>query len=261
MTEEASNTQKQATPVFDPSKPESLVTFLDGEPRLLDLEALVARLGVKNEQRESLEKTLGVLVEAGSLVETRDGRYGVPAKMNLIVGRLTCHEKGFGFVVPREPSQADLYIPRRKLGNALHGDFVVARREGMQRGKTEGRIIRLLKRARTQVVGKFERGPRFGYVVPLDARIGYEVFISEPESNGAKPGQLVCAEITSYPEGNGRRNPEGKVVEVLGDPDDPRIDVDVIIREFDLPHEFPAEVIDEAEKIDTEVCEADIEGR
>lgn len=261
MTEEASNTQKQATPVFDPSKPESLVAFLDGEPRLLDLEALVARLGVKNEQRESLEKSLGVLVEAGSLVETRDGRYGVPAKMNLIVGRLTCHEKGFGFVVPREPSQADLYIPRRKLGNALHGDFVVARREAMHRGKTEGRIIRLLKRARTQVVGKFERGPRFGYVVPLDARIGYEVFIAEPESNGAKPGQLVCAEITSYPEGNGRRNPEGKVVEVLGDPDDPRIDVDVIIREFDLPHEFPAEVIDEAEKIDTEVCEADIEGR
>ena len=69
MTEEASNTQKQATPVFDPSKPESLVAFLDGEPRLLDLEALVARLGVKNEQRESLEKTLGVLVEAGSLVD------------------------------------------------------------------------------------------------------------------------------------------------------------------------------------------------
>ena len=155
MTEEASNTQKQSTPAFNSSTPESLVTFLDGEPRLLDFEALVTRLGVSKEQRKSLEKTLGLLVEAGSLVETRDGRYGVPAKMNLIVGRLTCHEKGFGFVVPRDPSQADLYIPRRKLGNALHGDLVVARREAMQRGKTEGRIIRLLRRARTQVVGKF----------------------------------------------------------------------------------------------------------
>ena len=81
MTEEASNTQKQATPVFDPAKPESLVTFLEREPRLLNFESLITRLEVSKEQRKSLEETLGLLVEAGSLVETRDGRYGVPAKM------------------------------------------------------------------------------------------------------------------------------------------------------------------------------------
>jgi len=261
MTEEASNTRQQDTSAFDLSQPESLVAFLEKEPRPLDLDALVAAVEADKKQRKALEKALGALVGAGSLVETRDGRYGIPAKMNLVIGKLTCHEKGFGFVVPRDPSQADLYIPHRKLGNALHGDVVVARREAERRGKTEGRVIRVLQRARSQVVGTFERGPRFGYVAPLDTRIRYQVFIPEDESGGAKPGQVVCAEITSYPEDHGRRNPEGKIIEVLGDPDDPRIDLDVIIREFNLPHAFPAKVIAEAKKIATEVSEADIEGR
>ena len=261
MTEETSNTQEQEISAFDPKKPETLVAFLEKEPRPAGLDALAAGVNAKKKQSRALKKALGALVEEGTLVETRDGRYGIPAKMNLVVGKLTCHEKGFGFVVPRDRTVADLYIPRRKLGNALHGDTVIARPEATRGGKTEGRVIRMLRRARTQVVGKFEQGSRFGYVVPLDPRIGYQVFVSGPEADGAKPGQLVCAEITSYPEGNGRRNPEGKIIEVLGDPDDPKIDVDVIIREFNLPHAFPDKVIAEADKIATEVSEADIEGR
>ena len=99
MTEEASNTQEQDTSAFDSSQPDTVVAFLAKEPRPLDLDALGAAVDADKKQRKALEKALRGLVEAGSLVETRDGCYGIPAKMNLVVGKLTCHEKGFGFAV------------------------------------------------------------------------------------------------------------------------------------------------------------------
>ncbi len=261
MTEEKSNTAPSATPSFNPSDSDSLVAFLEKAPGPVDLDTLATGLGAADEQRDALKSSLTALAGKGAIIETRDGRFGSPTRMNLVVGRLTCHEKGFGFVIPGDPSQEDLYIPRRKLGNALHGDRVVARRESTRRHKTEGRIIRVLERARTQVVGRFEPGKSFGYVAPLDTRIGYEVYVAPGDAGDAKPGQLVTAEITSYPGGKGRRNPEGKIVEVLGELDDPRLDVEVIIREFGLPHEFPAEVLAEADNIATEVTEDDLEGR
>lgn len=261
MTEEASKTTAAISPSFNPSDPDRLIAFIDKAPGPVDLDTLAAGVGADDSQRGALRSSMAALAEKGDVIETRNGRYGSPAKMNLVVGRLTCHEKGFGFVIPRDPSQEDLYIPRRKLGDAMHGDFVVARREATQHHKTEGRVIRLLRRARSQVVGRFERGKRFGYVVPLDPRIGYEVMVSRKGANDAKPGQLVNVEITSYPEDKGRRSPEGKIIEVLGDPDDARLDIEVIIREFGLAHEFPPEVLAEAEQIGTEVTESDIEGR
>jgi len=261
MTDETSNTVEATTPTFDPGDTNTLLAFLEQASGPVDLDALAAGVGADDKQRSALQASITALAEQGGVVQTHDGRYGSPAKMNLVVGRLTCHEKGFGFVVPRDPAQEDLYIPQRKLGNAMHGDLVVARREATHKHKTEGRIIRMLERARTQVVGKFERSGRSGFVVPLDPRIGYEVAVTKKDSADAEPGQLVCVEITTYPEGKGRRNPKGKVIEVLGDPDDPRLDIEVIIREFGLPHEFPAEVLAEAEQIGTEVTEADLEGR
>ena len=261
MTEEASKTTETISPSFNPSDTDSLIAFLEKAPGPVDLDTLAAAVGAADNQRGALQSAIEGLADKGDVIETRSGRYGSPAKMNLVVGRLTCHEKGFGFVVPRDPSQEDLYVPRRKLGDAMHGDLVVARREATQGHKSEGRVIRVLRRARTHVVGRFERGKRFGYVVPVDSRIGYEVMVSRKGASDAKVGQLVNVEITSYPEDKGRRNPEGKIVEVLGDPDDARLDIEVIIREFGLSHEFPADVLAEAEQIGTEVTESDLAGR
>ncbi len=261
MTEETSSTAQATELSFDPSDNDALIAFLDKAPGPVDLDTLATGLGAEDGQRQALETSLSTLAAKGAVVETRDGRVGLPARMNLVLGRLSCHEKGFGFVIPRDPSQEDLYIPRRKLGDALHGDQVLARRESTRRGRTEGRVIRVLERARTQVVGRFESGNKFGYVKPLDTRIGYEVFVAAGDAGDAASGQLVTAEITRYPEGNGRRSPEGRIVEVLGEPGDPRLDVEVIIREFGLPHEFPAEVLAEADAIPDEVTEEDLEGR
>ena len=262
MTEEPSKTPEVTAPQFDPQDTASIEDFFRKTAvRPMSLANLAGALGLGDGEQPALQKALTRLVEDGRLIETRDKRFGLPEKMNLVVGTLSCNDKGYGFVVPRDPSQRDLYIPRRKLGDAMHGDLVVARREDRRGSRVEGRIIRLLSRARTQVVGVYEKGAHIGYVVPLDRRMLHQVFIPEAEANGAVAGQVVAAEITNFPGGKGRRNPEGRVVEVLGERDDPRIDVEVIIREHGLPHEFPAEVVAEAEKISTEVQEEDLAGR
>jgi len=261
MIEEPTSSPEAPVSSFDPKDSQALVAFFTKAPRPVSFDAMAEELGAAEEQRSTLHGTLTALLDDGTIVETRDGLLGFPGKMNLVVGILQCHEKGFGFVVPRDRTEDDLYIPRRKLGEAMHGDLVVARREATRKHKTEGRVIRTLKRARTQVVGRFEKGEHFGYVVPLDPRIGYQVYVPETHSGEAENDQLVCAEITSYPGRGGRRNPEGKVVEILGDVDDPRLDVEIIIREFNLAHEFPPEVLAEAEGIATEVREEDLEGR
>ena len=210
MTEESINTADTPTPPFNPADTQSLLDFFEkSATRPIKGERIAEKLGIAEAQRADLNDALEALVADGKIVETRGKRYGLPARMNLVVGTLTCHDKGFGFVVPRDPGQADLYIPRHKLGDAMHGDVVVARREPRRGGKTEGRIIRLLRRARTQVVGTFERGRSFAHVVPLDVRVGYQVYVAEGDTGDAKPRQIVCAEITQLSRGSRSSQPGG----------------------------------------------------
>jgi ribonuclease R len=224
----------------------------------LSLEKLAEALELTDSEHARLEELLGELTGTGKVVLTR-GRYGCPEKMNLVVGRLSAHPDGFGFVVP-DGDEPDVFVAGRNLGSALHGDRVVARVEHRRKsGKVEGRVIRVLERARSTVVGKVEVGPKTAWVSPIESRIPYDIQIPLDELGGAESGQLVHVELTEYPDG--KRSPEGKVIEVLGDPTDPNIDVEVVIREFELPHEFPEAVLAEAAKIDVEVKPEQIEGR
>ncbi|MFQ5742142.1 MAG: ribonuclease R [Acidobacteriota bacterium] len=266
MNDDPSNTSlSESTPQHSSDPPldaQLLIDFMrNSAARPLSAQSLQEQMQVTDARRQEFAQFLSSLHQQGLLVQTRDGRYGIPEKMNLVVGRLSCHTDGYGFVVPRgDPDQKDLYVPGRKLGNAMHGDLVIARLEHVRRsGRAEGRIIRILDRCRKQVVGSFVRSQHFGYVVPHDRKLVYDVYIPEAEINGAEPGKVVCASITAYPEGS--RNPEGRIVEVLGDIDDPRIDVEIVIREHELPHEFPDEVVREAEQLATAVREEDLAGR
>jgi ribonuclease R len=256
------NDPSQNTPSVASPDSEKIIRFMrETAARPMSARALAAEMSVPEEQHATLEDSLSTLSQQGVLVQTRDGRYGAPEKMNLVVGRLSTHSDGYGFVIPSAPSeQPDLYIPGRKLGGAIHGDMVVARKERVRSsGKVEGRVIRLLERARQHVVGKFERSKHFGHVTPLNPRLTFDLYIPEAEFNGAEAGKIVHAEITKYPEGT--RNPEGRIVEVLGDAGDPNIDVEIVIREHELRHEFPPEVIEEAAKIPDTVGSDDLEGR
>src|SRR5262245_33636167 len=133
---------------------------------------LLQRLKIPRDERATLKRLLKSLAADGDLIETRGNRYGLPARMNLIVGKITIHPRGFGFVVPERPLedvQGDIYIAGSNLNQAMHGDRVMARIERITDRGAEGRILRILERAATTIVGRFESdGGGHGFVVPFD---------------------------------------------------------------------------------------------
>src|SRR5688572_14848447 len=119
---------------------------------------LLQRLKIPREQRASLNRLLQDLVSSGALIQTRGNRFGLPDRMNLVVGRITTNPRGFGFVVPDRPlevTNGDLFIAGSNLNQAMHGDRVVARLEKVSPRGAEGRILRILERGSTNVVGRF----------------------------------------------------------------------------------------------------------
>ena len=232
----------------------------DGKP--VSVRDLVRRLGLAAEARRELTAILRRLLEDGELVKIRGTRIGLPSRMNLVVGRLTCNPAGFGFVVPesRRPGQSDVYVASANLKEALHGDRVVARVERTTPKGPEGRIIRVLERGLQRIVGRYEKDGRFGgHVVPFDRRVLHELFIPAGEEGGAGAGEMVLAEITRPP--SATRNPMGRVLQVLGVITDPGVDLLVIMAKYGLPDAFPPEVEAEAARVPKEVRPQDVAGR
>jgi ribonuclease R len=224
---------------------------------------MLQRLKLPREQRPTFKKLLADLVESGALVETRGNRFGLPDRMNLVVGRVVTHPRGFGFVVPDRPLEevkGDLYIAGSNLNQAMHGDRVVARIERVADSRAEGRILRVLERGGSTIVGRFDLdGSDVGFVVPFDRRVIMDVQILPGEHQDAKPGDMVVVEITRWP--TPARAPLGRVKEVLGDIDEPGVDNEIIIRKYGIPDAHGEEAIEEARQIGTEVRDKDLRGR
>src|SRR5688572_15301631 len=141
-------------------------------------------------------------------------RFGLPEKMDLIVGRLTTNPGGFGFVVP-EQGDDDIYIAAANLTEAMHGDRVVARIERRTEKGAEGRIIKILERSQSSIVGRFELDAAgLGYLVPFDRRVLTDVHVPTGQWSSAEPGDMVVVEITRWP--SATRGPVGRVIDVLG---------------------------------------------
>ena len=223
---------------------------------------MVRRLDLDIEGRRELKAVLREMIGSGEVVKVRGARVGLPSRMNLVVGRLTCNAAGFGFVVPEKkaPREADVYVSAVNMKEALHGDRVVARIERTTAKGAEGRIIRVLERATQRVVGRFESDGRFGgHVIPFDRRVLHEVFVPAEEAGAAQPGEMVLVEITRPP--TATRNPAGRVLAVLGRLEDKGVDLKVIMAKYALPDAFPEEVENEASTVPTEVGGRDLEGR
>jgi ribonuclease R len=224
---------------------------------------ILQRLKLPRQQRSTFKKLLGDLVESGALVQTRGNRFGLPDRMNLVVGKVVTHPRGFGFVVPDRPLEdvkGDLFIAGSNLNQAMHGDRVVARIERISDNRAEGRILRVLERGSTTVVGRFDQdGSGLGFVVPFDRRLIMDVSIPSGEQVEAKPGDMVVVEITRWP--TAARGPLGRVTEVLGDIDEPGVDNEIIIRKYGIPDAHSEEAVEEARRIGTSVREADLQGR
>ena len=159
-----------------------------------------------------------------------------------------------------EGEGTDVFIGSRKMGGAMHGDTVVARVEGMKPGgRREGSIIRVVKRARSTVVGRFEWGRGFGLVIPSDERVLDQIIIPPKDAKGVQEGQIVSAEITRWPDRT--MSAAGKILEVLGDPDDPDVESEVILRKYGLTNAFPHAVMAEVKSVPSEVATAETSGR
>ncbi len=225
---------------------QELLEFMKGEERPLLLKEILRQLGLKNEEKQETKELLRDLVREGKIVRIRGNRYGLPSKMNLVVGRVKCHPDGYAFVIPEEEGQEDIFIGARNLQEAMHGDRVVARVESVRKKGKEGRVIRILERQLRKVVGKFMKGKNYSYVVPEDERVLQEIYIPEGETKRARLNQIVVVEITQYP--TERTRPEGRVTHILGYPDDPEVEVQVILHKYDLPHRFSSGALEEAKR-------------
>ncbi len=252
-----------------------------------DRDEIAQTLGAKGRDRVLVRRTLQELERAGDLVRIRKNRYVLPSEADLIAGKLSIHQSGFGFLVPEKSGEADIFVAAENTGTAMNGDRVVVRinrdvppraRKARAGQRTEGRVIRILERARDTIVGTLQRSKNFYYVVPDDPRIVHNVYVQAPagaavsdrrEPQRAKQnrrseiaatvGDKVVVRLEDWQ--SRHVNPEGEIVEVLGAADAPGIDMLSIIRKYGLPTEFPAKVVDEANQIPTSVEQRMLTGR
>lgn len=220
-------------------------------------EELMNVFDIDRKQREEFSNLLDDMVKEGLIIKTRKKRYGAPERMGLIVGRLQVHQRGYGFVISDRPEVSDVFIPANFMNGAMNNDRVIARISivDSETRKAEGEIIRIVERANTEVVGIYEDSRNFGFVVPDDPRINVDIFIPKSETNGAKEGYKVVCEITKWPEA--RRNPEGRVIEIIGHKDDVGTDILSIMKKYKLTPDFPKDVEAEVAKVSDEVSESE----
>jgi ribonuclease R len=245
---------------------------------------LVREIGSKVASRGELEGALDRLIERGQLVEVRSGHFVVTRfSREYAVGRLNMHRDGYGFLIPDHPIEGlkgDVYIPRESAQAAMHGDRVVVRIARIERdGRADGEIVKVLRRAHQTVVGEFRVRKRGNFVAPHDERIRQWIEIpagmelpsaaQNRDRVGVKPvdvksaedldGMVVNVEILEFPEeGAGA---VGRVIEILGRPDDFGVDVEIMIRKHHIPHHFPPEVLEQAQNFSDVIREDELAGR
>ncbi|MCZ8513937.1 ribonuclease R [Paenibacillus filicis] len=206
-------------------------------------------------------KLLNELENEGLILRTRNDRYGVPERMNLLRGKLQAHAKGFGFLIPDDRDHPDVYINAHDMGTAMNGDIILVRisSKGQAGGRMEGEVVRVVSRSNTQIVGTFQALEEYAFVIPDDKRVVRDIFIPKGSFNGAMDGHKVVAKIVNYPEG--RAAAEGEVVEILGHKNDPGVDILSIIRKHGLPEAFSDAVMEEASKAPDVIHPDELKGR
>src|SRR6266581_7318845 len=242
-----------------------LVLLARKDYRPLDKTDIARKLGLTASERVALRKTLRELERAGQIARIRKNRYVLPAEADLIAGKLSIHQVGYGFLTPETPGGPDVFIAAENIGTAMHGDRVVARisrdtPDDRIKGRREGRVIRILERAHDTIVGTLQRSRNFYYVVPDDPRFVHDIYVRpvaavyDRRGRGAPKedrrsqtvatvGDKVVVRLDAWE--SRHVNPEGEIIEVLGPATAPGIDMLSIIRKYHLPAEFPKDVLDQ----------------
>jgi ribonuclease R len=230
---------------------------------------LFSQLGLQPNQQGRLERTLARLEQTGQIARIKQGnRYALPLEADLVPGRIRMNRQGVGTIQPDDPKIPAIRIPHDATATAMHGDHVLVRKDVAPRrihsrssGEPTGRIVRILERARTQLVGTLQRGRELLYVVPDDPRISQDIYVPPARDVGrpARVGDKVVVELREWKSRN--TNPEGEIIEVLGPPDAEGVDMLSILRQYRLPLHFPKRVLSEANSLGHEVKPAELHGR
>ena len=240
---------------------EVLISFMkDQAYKPMSFKELSKIFGINKRESKDFQKILYDMEKDGLIIKNRAELYGIPERMGILKGVFQANAKGFGFVIVEE-DRPDIFIPASNVNSAMNNDIVLVKilRDENRGKKCEGEIIRIVERKNKKLVGVYEDSRNFGFVVPDDRKIAQDIFISKGNKNGAKSGQIVVVEITNWPEK--RRNPEGRIVEILGEKGDRGIDILTIIKKHNLPEEFPLDVESFANKIPEEIPQSEISRR
>ncbi len=245
----------------------------------MTVDQIARKLGVRNEELESFLKLVRDLELGGELVEVKGRCLADPARVDLVVGTLLCHPRGFGFLKPvRAEDGEDLYIGSENMSSALHGDLVVARvppsarrgdtyitrrhearrplRRRVPAASSEVKVVSVLRRARTEIVGTLRREGGVWFVIPDDPRLYRDVLVSDGEIGGARADDKVAARIDSWP--SRHINPAGAVVRVFGPRGQLEAELLSVTHEYGLRREFSPEVLQAVEALPDQVRPQDL---
>ena len=255
--EAAREAEKYENPI--PSR-ELILQHLADRGSPANREQLLEEFGLTTEEQiEALRRRLRAMERDGQLIYTRRGTYAPVDKLDLVLGRISGHRDGFGFLIPDDGSD-DLFLSPAQMRLVFDGDRALARVSGLdRRGRREGGIVEVISRAHESIVGRYYEESGIGFVVADNPKIQQEVLVTPGRNAGAKQGQFVEVKITHWP--TPRFQPQGDVIEVVGNYMAPGMEIDVALRSYDIPHVWPEAVIKEAHKLKPEVEEKDKEKR
>jgi ribonuclease R len=244
-------------PYTIPSR-EEILGILRTATGLQDTSSIAKALGVKQNELDGLTRRLNAMERDGQIKPDRNGHFQLANLTNFIEGRVSSHRDGFGFLIPDDASD-DIFLPEKEMQKVLHGDRVQARITGTdRRGRPEGTIVEVVARANSHVIGRLLNENGVWVVAPEDKRIGQDIMLSGSPGK-AKAGQVVSVELTEQP--SRYTQPVGKIVEVLGDIDDPGMEIEIAVRKYGVPHEFSEAAKKLAAKLPGEVRPADLTDR
>ncbi len=227
--------------------PNALIEFLEQAGRPLKLKAIAASFGLKGQRAEAqLVDRLRGMVSAGQILQNRRNEYCLTAKLDLVTGTVSGHRDGFGFVARDDGQGDDIYLSAREMRSLFDGDRVAVSIKGTdRRGRAEGRLVEVLERGVREVAGQFIRERGIGLVIPDNPRIVHRVLIPRAQTGGAKPGQIVVAEIVDFP--TPVQQATGRITSVIGAPDDKGIATEIAIHSHGIPSRWPRAVCDDTE--------------
>ncbi len=232
--------------------------FSDASYKPMRLKELCILLDIPKTSREELKEVLDALLNEGKISVSEKGKYG-KADMFTPVGVFEGNARGYGFVKV-EGMEQDIFIPAEYTNTAMHKDTVkVVVLPGETGRSPEGRVVKVIERGTTELVGTFQRSRNFGFVVPDNQKYDSDIFVPIELSMGAVTGHKVVVRLTGY--GERKRKPEGRVVEIIGHVNDPGTDILSVVRAYEIPMEFPQEVMKQTEGVGEEVTGKDIAGR